>query len=232
MSRISGRRTRQAIAVLLCAGLAAGSAGAVSLNSGGLATAITHVNDFEAITGPALLPASSHTQDQITVRYVGTSAAGGIITDYQPNGQRSWYNFGSGINYVEISTPFLISGLQLALGTGWSCCSVSNYQLLRGSTVLLEGSFANARQGGQGYDIFSFNGGLFDTVRLSSTSFGSFPIGNPIVDSTALDDVKVSRAVAAIPEPATWAMLVTGFGLAGQLARRRGGAQQRRPAAG
>lgn len=50
------------------------------------------------------------------------------------------------------------------------------------------------------------------TATLSFKSFGSSPYG------PALDNV----SVAAVPEPATWAMMLLGFGLIGGIMRRRG----------
>jgi hypothetical protein len=175
------------------------------------------------MTGPTLQPVSSYTQDQITVRYVGNSLPGGIITDYQPNGSRSWYNFGQGANYVEISTPFLLSGMQVAIGTGWSRNPTTNFQMLRGTTVLAEGSFPSLKVHFEGYDLYSFSGGLFDTLRLSSTTSGAAVIGDWVFDSSSLDDIGVSRAATgAVPEPQTWAMLILGLGLVGHAARHRG----------
>jgi hypothetical protein len=42
------------------------------------------------------------------------------------------------------------------------------------------------------------------------------------VDSTAfIDDVSLSVTPSTVPEPASWAMLLTGFGLVGTAIRRR-----------
>jgi hypothetical protein len=197
----------------------ASAANAVTVNAGPLSTPITHVNDFEAMTGPALLPISSYTQDSITITYIGNSAQGGIDTSYQPNGKRSFYNWGYGNNYAEITTPFPMSGMQVALGTGFSRGGVMNFEILKGGVSLLTGHVGVPTEN-LGFTIYTFAGGVFDKVRFSSTS-GPQPIGSWRLDGTSLDDIKVTRAVAAIPEPASWAMLVLGFGAVGAAARRR-----------
>ena len=59
---------------------------------------------------------------------------------------------------------------------------------------------------------FSFSGtGNTETIRLSATNAGNAGV--------FFDNISVSTA--AVPEPATWAMMITGFGIAGSLLRRR-----------
>lgn len=47
------------------------------------------------------------------------------------------------------------------------------------------------------------------------------PLGNPNADSNQLYRLTLSAAVGAVPEPATWAMMILGFGAAGTALRRR-----------
>jgi PEP-CTERM motif len=54
-----------------------------------------------------------------------------------------------------------------------------------------------------------------DAFFLSFTSIGA-PTGDP-----AFDRISVSMTVAQVPEPASWAMLIAGFGLIGAAMRRR-----------
>jgi hypothetical protein len=59
---------------------------------------------------------------------------------------------------------------------------------------------------------FSFLGtGNTETIRLTATTGGN---GGVFFDN-------ISVSTAAVPEPATWAMMITGFGIAGSLLRRR-----------
>ena len=69
----------------------------------------------------------------------------------------------------------------------------------------------------RGYDIADFYSGLeFRYLRVEGTPF-SFQTA-----SFDLDAVGVANFTsAAVPEPATWAMLITGFGVVGATVRRR-----------
>ena len=44
---------------------------------------------------------------------------------------------------------------------------------------------------------------------------------NPAISGTFADSIVLTPAVAAVPEPATWGMLILGFGLTGAAMRRR-----------
>jgi choice-of-anchor C domain-containing protein len=64
---------------------------------------------------------------------------------------------------------------------------------------------------------------------LSTLSFSSIdpPSGRPLTGTPwgpALDNVSIATA-AAVPEPATWALMITGMGLVGAGLRRRAGAR-------
>ena len=57
----------------------------------------------------------------------------------------------------------------------------------------------------------------------SVNSVMQFNIGNlePGINGPLLDNVLITQAGGAVPEPTSWAMLITGFGLTGAAARRR-----------
>lgn len=58
----------------------------------------------------------------------------------------------------------------------------------------------------------------FDATTAGSAAFGFQDLGNDNI-GVILDNVSLS--VGAVPEPATWAMMILGFGLAGAGMRRR-----------
>ena len=72
-------------------------------------------------------------------------------------------------------------------------------------------------------DLSPGTGSVLDALT-NATAFRIYPAaapgfpGEPIV---ALLDVDNIQALAAVPEPATWAMMIAGFGLAGAAMRRR-----------
>ena len=56
---------------------------------------------------------------------------------------------------------------------------------------------------------------------LIGNILGDGPVFSPIVNNSRDATFSVSIAEAAVPEPATWAMLIIGFGTVGMAARRR-----------
>lgn len=83
------------------------------------------------------------------------------------------------------------------------------------SVTLLDGSqtaFALTLNDNGGAQYFGFT----DTVEFTSVRIDQFTNGG---DAWGIDDV--SYNAAAIPEPATWAVMIGGFGLAGAALRRR-----------
>jgi hypothetical protein len=58
--------------------------------------------------------------------------------------------------------------------------------------------------------IVNGNGKTISSITLTTTS-----------NSFEVDNLAISANLAAVPEPATWAMMLTGFGLVGLSARRR-----------
>jgi hypothetical protein len=60
-----------------------------------------------------------------------------------------------------------------------------------------------------GFQTFTFNTGPVTSVRISADS------------AFAIDNVVLNSPAAAVPEPASWAMMLGGFGLVGGAMRRR-----------
>jgi hypothetical protein len=86
--------------------------------------------------------------------------------------------------------------------------------------VVWWGSFAG--QAGQVFDLFDWNGGLsgsFGTLRLPALAAGLVWQTGDLYDGGSL-------AIAAVPEPETWALWLAGLAGMASLARRRGAAQR------
>ncbi len=62
--------------------------------------------------------------------------------------------------------------------------------------------------------------GFTDTLGFTSVSIINTSISGE-ADAWGIDDISYSAGSGVIPEPATWAMLIAGFGLVGTAARRR-----------
>lgn len=88
---------------------------------------------------------------------------------------------------------------------------------------ILSGFFQNGEVVWDGPQTFTFgNGGAF-SVALSDATFneGAFwGLGNRGANITGTFTL-LSDSTAAVPEPATWAMMIAGFGLVGASMRRR-----------
>jgi hypothetical protein len=82
---------------------------------------------------------------------------------------------------------------------------------------------------GDGFDETVVGGGLFGGDTSQDWSWGArvnFDFGGAVVKQVILSSTSNSfevdnAAVAAVPEPATWAMMIMGFGAAGALLRQR-----------
>jgi hypothetical protein len=123
------------------------------------------------------------------------------------------YMYGTGnlTSYFDIKTTGgnIFSGLEFVIGTGFSQTSqnvtweafLNNASVGSGSTTLAAGS------------VVGFSGaGGFDQLRYSAYDNGQ--------NAAAFDSVRAQYS-GAVPEPATWAMMIIGFGAAGSMVRRR-----------
>lgn len=67
--------------------------------------------------------------------------------------------------------------------------------------------------------------GVYNHFSVASTNgIGGFSfVGDSVEGNVSIDNVRVNveGITSAVPEPATWAMMITGFGLAGSALRRR-----------
>lgn len=56
---------------------------------------------------------------------------------------------------------------------------------------------------------------------MSSTGIGGFSFSDGALGNTSIDNVVAVSAAGAVPEPASWAMMIVGVGVAGGALRRR-----------
>ena len=181
----------------------------------------TNYNGFEGL-GSGVVPAS-YSEDGIDVTYVGDN--NGIWTDSQPaaEGNYSWYPNGGGLGYTRFAFDDA-SGFQLLVASGWfgPDYTTLSWQVLLDGALVGTGSLDGfvAHYGG-GWVYFGFSDDLFDEVRLQvRIQPGPFTTG--VLEAGTYDAVTLTRAVpGGVPEPASWAMLIAGFGLVGGVARRR-----------
>jgi hypothetical protein len=64
--------------------------------------------------------------------------------------------------------------------------------------------------------------GFFGLISTTRIAYATSIVDRGIIEDTAIDNVRIGEgAGAAVPEPASWALMIAGFGLAGAALRRR-----------
>jgi hypothetical protein len=146
---------------------------------------------------------------------------GGSIT-----GVRLTLNYGVGIDVGN-------TGVVTSLGNFMSVYDFSHHETPNAAHPCAYGG-AN----GQGVNIngcadrvtFAANQGLSDRFTVGDKSYqleiGGFSSGGAVVDEFLTVEHKINSAIlvgniSVVPEPASWAMLIAGFGLVGATMRRR-----------
>ena len=96
-------------------------------------------------------------------------------------------------------------------GQGREASNSSQYlfEALNGNAVV--DSFQSAVPAYSFNDYFGFTGVSFNSIRITNLSS----------DYYLIDSVQLGSTSHGVPEPATWAMMIFGFGLAGASLRRR-----------
>lgn len=187
--------------------------------------ATDHFNGFEGISAPFYSKPSGYTEGGIKVQYVGKDLT--TLTTLNPQGKRSWTPFIGGYGYTKIS---LVDGAALeaieflagSSSLSWFGEQRLQYQLFRDGALVLDGFLGGLNNVYGSLKTFGFagtDGQLFDEIRLQSVAGKDFQKHG--FDQLILDSVTISPASlgSAVPEPATWAMMIIGFGAVGSLMR-------------
>ena len=173
---------------------------------------------------------TSYVENGIEVSYVGYGTeiwAGSQAAE----GAQSWYVNGGGFGYTRLRFGEAVDAFQFAAATGWPRSQAFGravqqpqpalqFRLLKDGVEVAEGRFTNIPFY-SGFRAFGFSGILFDEVHMQSQP-GDFAFDEGGFDAMALDALAFGGPIGGvIPEPATWAMMILGFGLVGATARRR-----------
>lgn len=121
----------------------------------------------------------------------------------------SGFNGDSYSQTLTFASQFSFFSLDAARSSG-SIDGVITLQAFNGATLV--GTTSVALGAINQWSTLSFSG-LFDRVTYTGTGSGFHPFG--------VDNLVFENRAGAVPEPASWMMMIAGFGLAGGAIRRR-----------
>ena len=173
--------------------------------------------------------------EQVGGNFAVGSGNVGHQTTYYSNEEYSYYQVRLDLTQAidallmfdfDIHSEYTWDGLNLAYSTDGiftrdnllTPMSAGQYQILQGRANTLLGShgMSGVAAGRAMFDLNAFAGQVVD-IRFQFASDRGV-----IGQGVAIDNLSVTGTVpSAVPEPATWAMMITGFGLAGGAIRSR-----------
>jgi hypothetical protein len=190
--------------VALLAGLSVSTAAAaaVTVHHNPFIADATNFNGFEGISAPFWAANAVYSEDGVDVQYVGPQLF--TTTVLKSEGDRSWAPLGGGYTKISLTNGSDFDAIQFLAGTKFM--GVLRYELRNNGALLGWGSAGSLGNAFTSLKTFGFSGGRFDEIRLS----------NPMaLDFAVIDSISIS----AVPEPATWAMMIIGFGAVGSMVR-------------
>ena len=195
----------------------------VTVHNNDFLGATANQNGFEAINSTFYPGWKGYTEGGIKVQYVGAQLA--TLTTLKPVGDHSWTPLGGAFGYTSIS---LANGgdfdaVEFLAGTSaWIGGSRLQYQLFHDGVMVFSGvtgSLGNINSTLKTFGFSGTDGQLFDELRVQNLFGKTFD--NAGFDQLVLDNITINAVSSAVPEPATWAMMIIGFGVVGAMARRR-----------
>lgn len=186
------------------------------------AAAATTVINFDDVAAPAYFDLQTPLANQYAALGVTFAGVGGKpgaeVLDQSSNfgvDARSGRNFLAHNTYTGLATEATFA------------TAISGFEVFVGSGAGYDGLYwANAYDiDGDLVDSYSIqfapgNVGGWTALNLSGAGITRVQFGSSNLNWLA-DDLSFSTGGSAVPEPATWAMMITGFGLAGTALRRR-----------
>lgn len=200
-------------------GLKALVAASALLSFSGVASASTTIN-FESET-------QGSKANGYALGGVSFSAIGGgspyVYSGSEVNGTRGLLAGADSASYIQMVFAGLSTDLSLAFGNDEACVPGNCYWNSDRAILTL---FLDGAQVASTFVLFNQNNIADQRIGIDGVVFNSatFAFGNANGVGTlneAIDDITFSAAVAAVPEPGTWAMMLLGFGAIGAGLRRR-----------
>jgi hypothetical protein len=151
----------------------------------------------------------------------------GTLASIAPNGTTQGPNGDSRGSGVTFNFAGPVNSFGLNVGDWGTCCFPSSLYIAfdGGAPILVgtadTGSPAPLTNGQFSIFVGAFDDtGTFSTVEFWGDGFGEALYGGGTIRYAAID---VGSLPGAVPEPASWAMMIVGFGAIGGLMRRRKG---------
>lgn len=191
---------------------AANAAVQTSFTPGGASpsTGFTVIDTFDTLAGVTVIGNAAK-----VIVQTGSNSVGAQPANSSPSGTKYLSVLGGGV--AEISFGPNIVGFQFDWG------SIDSYNKLTitssvGTHVVIPGtaSFPNAANGNQ---FQPGTNGLFNVVGTAGETFSKIRLESINSNSFEIDNLAVKAGV--VPEPASWALLIAGFGLVGASLRRQ-----------
>lgn len=218
----------KAIVLALAAGLSISTAAnaGVTVHNGDFLGATANTNGFEGIGGTLYNNGNAgYTEGGITVQYVGKDLT--TLTTLKPVGKHSWTPLFVGKGYTKISLAdgADFSAIEFLAGSSTLGRDANlQYQLFQDGALVFSGFMEGLGNLLSPLTTFGFSGTdgqLFDELRVQSVWGQDFSKYG--YDRLILDNITIGAAAgpigSAVPEPATWAMMIIGFGAVGSMVR-------------
>ena len=214
------------IVLALAAGLSISTAAnaGVTVHNGDFLGATANTNGFEGIGGTLHNGNAGYTEGGIKVQYVGKDLT--TLTTLNPVGKHSWTPLivGKGYTKISLADGSDFSAIEFLAGSSaWFGDARLQYQLFQDGALVLGGFINGLGDVGSSLKTIGFSGTdgqLFDELRVQSVFGKNFDKYG--YDQLILDNVTIAAAagpISAVPEPATWAMMIIGFGAVGSMVR-------------
>lgn len=186
------------------------------------------VSGVVAATAAVALPSAAHAAVNVQFLEVGGNVIATTTGSFDPTGlfQGGQNNYGGGVN-GDLAAFDTTDGFARAYyGLSGPAAFGSDSVFFRSATTFTGTFFGFLGAGGEVRleDSYLAGSPIVATTTWLNASFASLHLTTGVYEYTAPSDtitVSIGSGVAAVPEPATWAMLLLGFGVIGGAIRRR-----------
>lgn len=215
-----------ALALVSAATISSAAHAAVTVHTSPFITSPGATNDFER--DPNLLTAenTAYSQGGVTIRSVAIDGGTLIYNNLGATGLRDWYDPGNaGYEDITLASGGAFDSIQFSAFSGWSGDDNSNTGTLYYDLLFHGVSVGSGAAGGLGFltpSTYGFSGATFDEVLIQAQQgAGSGGLNVHRSDALGLDNIAIGGISGAVPEPASWALVILGLGGAGTALRRR-----------